>query len=349
MVSDLRRSFQDRHPEFPWIEAGKTSLVESLLQRLGWIDADEFVTSAEKAGEGNMNLTLRVRTSRRSLILKQARPWVEKYDHIAAPWDRVLAEAAFYERVSRESGLAGLMPLLLGADAETRILLLEDLTPSTDMTDLYCGAPLEPSTIEPLAAFLNRLHGRTLGESNPRFRNVEMRQLNHAHIFELPLTGDLDLPLDNYEPGLNAAAEELKRDSAFAARVRETGERYLADGACLVHGDYFPGSWLRTEAGPKIIDPEFCFPGDPEFDLGVAVAHFALARRPVDEARKFVRLAAGPECESRWIARYASAEVMRRLIGVAQLPIEPTEGWRTEMLKRSKWTSESEEWEALWN
>src|SRR2546421_5684303 len=46
--------------------------------------------SAAPAGEGNMNYTLRIGTSERSFVMKQARPWVEKYPHIAAPWDRAL-------------------------------------------------------------------------------------------------------------------------------------------------------------------------------------------------------------------------------------------------------------------
>jgi hypothetical protein len=48
----------------------------------------------------------------------------------------------------------------------------------------------------------------------------------------------------------------LKGDTAFGTRVNELGEIYLADGAQLVHGDFFPGSWLRTPHGPMIIDPE---------------------------------------------------------------------------------------------
>lgn len=347
MVSELRRSFQERHPDFPWLEAGRIPPVESLLQRLGWIDSDEVVKDAGKAGEGNMNLTLRVQTSRRTFILKQARPWVEKYDHIAAPWDRIHAEQAFYRRVSREEELATMMPRLLGADLEARVLLLEDLAPAVDMTGLYRGESLETGTLEALAAFLRLLHTRTRGEAQSVFVNLEMRRLNHAHIFELPLTSDLDLPLDDFEPGLGVAARELKRDTAYVARIGEAGDRYLGPGSGLVHGDYFPGSWLLTAEGPRIIDPEFCFLGDPEFDLGVAIAHLALARRPETEARKFIS-AAGPTSDPQWIAFYAAAELMRRLIGVAQLPLGRTEGWRAGMLEGSRRAAMSGSWEALW-
>ena len=67
------------------------------LRSQGLLDPDEGLLEAAKAGEGNMNLTLRLRTARRSLIVKQSRPWVEKYPTIPAPEDRALVEIAFYD------------------------------------------------------------------------------------------------------------------------------------------------------------------------------------------------------------------------------------------------------------
>ena len=63
-----------------------TSLQGYLVER-GFAQAGETVI-AELAGEGNMNCVIRVRLPDRSLILKQARPWVEKYPSIAAPVER---------------------------------------------------------------------------------------------------------------------------------------------------------------------------------------------------------------------------------------------------------------------
>jgi 5-methylthioribose kinase len=349
VVSELRKSYQKRHPEFPWLEAGQSGDVEAMLHRLGWIDADEHVLSAEKAGEGNMNLTLRVRTPRRTFILKQSRPWVEKYDHIEAPWDRIHAEQSFYQRVERIPALADSIPLFLGADLDSRLLLLEDLAPARDLTGVYGGTKLVPSTLASLARFLRILHQETAGEARPEFFNREMKALNHAHIFELPMTGELDLPLDSFEPGLSAAAEALQQRTEVVERIREAGARYLGEGSCLVHGDYFPGSWLLTEQGPRIIDPEFCYYGDSEFDLGVAVAHLALGRLRFEDASEFMRSAGAADREARWIARYAAAEVIRRLIGVAQLPIAETERWRAGMLEQASTVALNDDWTYLWS
>ena len=328
-----RAEHEKAHPEFPWLELGDLAGVRALLERLDWLLPGEQLVGVARAGEGNMNLALRLRTSHRSLILKQARPWVEKYDEIEAPWDRSLYEQRFYRRVERVHGVAERMPRLLGADAASATLLLEDLTDASDMTDLYVGGPLARAEVDELADYAARLHGSTRGPADPDFRNAEMRALNHAHIFELPLSGELDLSLDQYEPGLAEAASELRRDADYGAALRATGERYLLPGDCLLHGDYFPGSWMRSPRGVKVIDPEFCFWGDAEFDLGVAVAHFVLARQDAGVAEAFLEPCAGDRV---LVARYATAEIMRRLVGVAQLPIPRSAGWRAELLEKSR-------------
>ena len=71
--------------------------LERYVRAQGFLGDGERLLAAGKAGEGNMNLTLRLTTDRRSFIVKQSRPWVEKYPHIPAPADRALVEIAFYD------------------------------------------------------------------------------------------------------------------------------------------------------------------------------------------------------------------------------------------------------------
>ncbi|MEM6707021.1 MAG: aminoglycoside phosphotransferase, partial [Acidobacteriota bacterium] len=94
--SPLRSAFAERHPDVPLLSLEDPSLTKKTLRDVGWLTPDETVRKIGRPGEGNMNLTLRVTTDRRSLIVKQSRPWVEKYDVIEAPFDRMLSELAFY-------------------------------------------------------------------------------------------------------------------------------------------------------------------------------------------------------------------------------------------------------------
>src|SRR6516164_9544926 len=157
-MPSLRHDAMHAHPAFPWLDAADVMGVGEFLAARRWIEPGERVVACARAGEGNMNLTLRVRTDRRSVVLKQARPWVEKYDHIEAPWDRGLSERWFYERVATIPGVAGWMPRLLASDPAGRVLLLEDLEGASDMTDVYGGGRLEPEEVDRLALVLRALH-----------------------------------------------------------------------------------------------------------------------------------------------------------------------------------------------
>ncbi|MBO0726202.1 MAG: phosphotransferase, partial [Blastocatellia bacterium] len=291
-----------------------------------------------KAGAGNMNYTLRVRTPARSFILKQARPWVEKYPQIAAPWERALIEGRFYEVVSTEPQLAAMMPKLLGLDTQSHIIALEDLGEAQDFTTLYHGAELDGDSLDELAVYLTRLHREFMGaEFKCDFANRAMRSLNHLHIFDLPLLEDNGLDLDAFTPGLHKAAQTLKRNERYVSAVRKMGDLYLSDGEALLHGDFFPGSWLKTASGVRVIDPEFCFYGPPEFDLGVTVAHLYLAGQKAGLIERVLESYLPPlPLTPALVWQFAGVEIMRRLIGVAQLPLNSELERKAELLRLSR-------------
>jgi len=100
------------------------------------------------------------------------------------------------------------------------------------------------------------------------------------------------------------------------------GALYLKDGPSLLHGDFSPGSWLKTDGSVWVIDPEFCFYGPPEFDLGVMIAHLYLADQKTDLIARLFEGYKPLAVFSRPLAlQFAGVEIMRRLIGVAQLPL----------------------------
>lgn len=342
-----------QYPGFPWLSLDDLGSVESFLRSRGWITAGEHVCQCEKPGDGNMNLTMRVTTEQRTLIVKQARPWVEKYDHISAPWDRIQYECRFYERIASIPSVAARMPQLLGTDMGARVLALEDLVDARSLASLYSGELLTDDEIQQLAGYLSSLHEATRGPADPGFENREMRQLNHQHVFEIPLAEKNGIDLEHLEHGLSVAAAHLQNDATYRGLVRYVGDRYLSAGPVLVHGDYFPGSWLRTGKGVFVIDPEFCFYGDPEFDLGGTIAHFRLAQQPREHARAFLRTYSEHSgriaIQSSLLTSFAAVEVMRRLIGVAQLPLPVSGAQRAHLLDQSRRAMINQSWEELWD
>ncbi|HRI54215.1 MAG TPA: phosphotransferase [Pseudomonadota bacterium] len=306
------------------LDAGDREGLTAYLQRHGLLAPGEHVLTAARAGEGNMNLTLRVTTETRSLIVKQGRPWVEKYPQIPAPVERTIVEGRFYALAERSPPLAARMPRLLALDPQSHILVLQDLGKAGDLTSLYAGARLGEAAVAELADYLGHLHELPVPAAElPVLRNPAMRALNHEHIFRFPLDPHNGLNLDAITPGLTALARELAGDPAYVERVHRLGQLYLeATAGSLCHGDFFPGSFLGTESGIFIIDPEFCFLGPREFDLGVLLAHLHLAGQPAPAGEDLLRRYEQRAAVDRELVRaLTGVEIMRRLIGVAQLPL----------------------------
>jgi 5-methylthioribose kinase len=312
--------------------------LEAFLRELGWLEAGEVIRQVSRAGEGNMNCTLRLSTDQRTLIVKQSRPWVEKYPSIAAPEDRALVEAAFYQAVAPFTQIAERMPRLLGCDAQYYALLLEDLGETADFTFLYSDGGTELEPLPSLCQWLAALHGAAFSpQVRGRLENRRMRQLNHEHLYRFPLLVDNGLDLDRITLGLQEAAHRLKANAQYVRRVTELGELYLENGPCLLHGDFYPGSWVRSVDDVWVIDPEFCFFGPAEFDLGILIGHLLLARRPWELVDQALALYGPPAHFQRSLAlRYAGMEIMRRLIGVAQLPLRADLATKEELLSTAE-------------
>ncbi len=298
--------------------------LQDYLKNKGWLKSNEIITDIEVPGKGNMNFTLRIKTGNRSFIIKQSRGYVEKYPQVPAPVERVLREAEFYELVGLHNHLRKQMPEVYGIDIENHVLQFEDLGTGTDYTFLYeKNKVLTEKELRPIIEFVAHLH-RSINTKTTatRLANRPMRQLNHEHIFVYPYLEENGLNLDAVLIGLHEVGQRFKNDYKLKKEVTELGKRYLSDGASLLHGDYFPGSWLRTTHGFKVIDPEFCFFGDPEFEIGVALAHLKMAAQPDNLIQKAISIYKEiAPLDTILCKKFMAVELLRRILGLAQLPL----------------------------
>ncbi len=308
------------------------------LRSTGWLAEGESIVATEIPGAGNMNFTLRIKTPTRSFIIKQSRPYVEKYPQVAAPEERVLREAEFYKLISEKPELSRRMPKVLGVDEPNCTMLMEDLGAGSDFT--WCYAPdlkISRKELRYIMEFAALLHQSFDAETATHpISNRQMRKLNHEHIFVYPYMEENGLDLDHILPGLQSVSHPLKKDTMLHTKVEELGRLYLADGPVLLHGDYFPGSWLKTADGIKIIDPEFCFFGYAEFEMGVTLAHLKMAAQPGERIayalKYYLEMAPLDEqlCE-----KFTAIEVIRRISGLAQLPLSIDLDERKRLLETS--------------
>ena len=297
----------------------------SYLKEQNWLKPDENIIHTEKPGEGNMNFTLRVDTGKRTFIIKQSRGFVEKYPQVEAPEKRALKEAEFYALTSKQIGLKAMMPKLIGVDKANNVLLLEDLGRGKDYTFIYKRDKAIPEDeLLKIMDFAAQLHESiTAGSVENPVANNRMRKLNHEHIFLYPYMEDNGIDLDAILPGLETVGATFKKDKALQSRLKPLGDLYLSDGDHLLHGDYFPGSWLKTNHGIKIIDPEFCYFGAAEFEIGITIAHLMMA----DQSEKLIKSALNRyynhvKLDNSLREKFTAVEILRRILGLAQLPLE---------------------------
>ncbi|GAA0880163.1 hypothetical protein GCM10009119_31330 [Algoriphagus jejuensis] len=291
------------------------------LQLLPFWEPEEILIHAEPAGESNMNLVLRIKTNRRSLILKQSKPYVRKYPQIPAPIGRISVEHQFLTRIEHDQLLAAMSPKVILFDPEQHILITEDLGKSLDYTSIYSGKrSLKETEIKSLVDYLNQLHAL---DATGFPENLDMRRLNHEHIFQFPFLEENGFDLNSIQPGLQEISLTYKTDSHLKEKLAILGDRYLTSGKILLHGDYYPASWLDVPSGIKVIDPEFGFPGEAEFDLGVFLAHLDLGQQEKELAESILSAYQRPY-DLQLVQQYRGVETLRRLIGIAQLPVDLT-------------------------
>ena len=319
------------------------------LETLHWIEPGERLMRTEPAGVGNMNRTLRVELmcndSRRSLVLKQALPYVARYPEIPAPIERAAVEAAFYRAVAAVPDVASAMPRLLGFDAEYHLLALEDLGAARDFSALYDGQTEEKravwrSALPAIMDWLLALHTQAPTAAAPT--NAAMRALNHEHIFEVPYAepAAVEVPAS-----LFTVRQQVLGDRRVRERLTALGALYLgqqphiqpASRFVLLHGDYYPGSWLLDSSDqPHVIDPEFSFVGPAEFDLGVMRAHLAMAgEREATWHALLDRYRSSRAVDEALLEAFAAAEILRRIYGVAQLPLSLDEAEQLNLCTRA--------------
>lgn len=332
----LREKFFEHDPQAFFLDGTDLRAIEHYLKKNGWMTLMEEVRSAEIAGPGNMNYTLRVITANRSFIVKQSRPWVEKFTFIDAPPERAIIEGQFFQLVQLDGALRNFTPRILGFDELSSIIVLEDLGPSRDYNNIYVkGEELSGPDLDKLVHILSTLHNNyNVHTTRERIYNRRMRDLNHEHLFKYPFDKENGFDLDAaVMPGLQAIAEKYKSDEVLKQRITELGKIYLADGDTLLHGDYYPGSWLHTDGGPMIIDPEFCFFGPREFELAVFIAHLKMGQQPQGHFH-FIRdnYVGMDQMDIPLLINFVGVELMRRIIGLAQLPLDLTLAEREEMM-----------------
>lgn len=328
---------------------------------LGQQDAAEFAApyignrpgQAEEIGDGNLNLVFRVRAGDRSVIVKQALPYLRI---VGEGWpltlDRGRIEA---EAMGVHAALApGSGPKVLHVEPRLAAVVMEDLHEHVVWrTALVAGCHV-PGVARGLGSYCARV---LLGTSRllmppaqraallPRFENPELSAITEDLVFTAPY---VDAETNRVDDQARDLAAELRADATLRAAGAQLRWEFRTRTEALLHGDLHSGSVMVREGDPRVIDVEFATFGPMAYDTGNLVANLALARTAALARgdRELARALDGdatdfwdsltqevgrlwPSTEpwgERFLAalladtaRYASTEMLRRLVGLAHV------------------------------
>ena len=211
------------------------------------------------------------------------------------------------------------------------ILLIEDLGQCRDMSYLYSSKNMNLDHFNSLIYILESIH-KTKVNSFPS--NYSLKELNHEHIFVLPFQKN-DFQLDDIQSGLKKLSTYITNDSNINDVAKRIGDMYLKVGNTLLHGDYYPGSWMQKDDNVYVIDPEFSHLGFKEFDLGVMAAHLTMITESEDYLNKIIK-AYSENIDKSIFYKVSGIEIIRRIIGLAQLPLDMSLNAKEKLLNIAK-------------
>ncbi len=308
---------------------------------------------AEEIGDGNLNMVFRVRAGGRSVIVKQALPYLRV---VGEGWPltldraRIEAEAmAIHAALAPHSG-----PAVLHVEPVAAALVMEDLREHV----VWRTALVAGQHVRGVAAELGRYCARVLlGTSRlrmpavqrrpliARFENPELSAITEDLVFTAPY---LDAPTNHIDDAGQELAAELRADPALRAAAAQLRWEFRTRTESLLHGDLHSGSIMVRDGEARVIDVEFATFGPMAYDTGNVVANLALARisaaergdqhlaAHLDEDAEDYWAALSEEIVALWpatepwrerfleqlqrdTARYTSTEMLRRLVGLAHV------------------------------
>lgn len=315
---------------------------------LGQEDAE-----AQEIGDGNLNLVFRVQAGTSSVIVKQALPYLRV---VGEGWPltldraRIEAEAmAIHAELAPSCG-----PRVLHLEPMAAAIVMEDLREHV----VWRTALVSGRHVSQVAASLGRYCARVLlGTSRllmpdeqrrpllGRFENPELSAITEDLVFAAPY---VDADTNRIDQAGESLAAELRADKGLRSAAAQLRWEFRTRTESLLHGDLHTGSVMVRDGDARVIDVEFATFGPMAYDTGNVVANLALARIAAS-ARGELELAAMLDADAQdfwsalideagflwpstepWLdhfleslrrdtARYASTELLRRLVGLAHV------------------------------
>lgn len=238
-----------------------------------------------EVGDGNLNLVFIVSGNERTIIVKQALPYVRA---AGESWKLSINRAFFeYNVLLQEHKYAGheLVPEVYFYDPLMAIFAMEYLAEHIILRKKLIAGEKQPQLEQKIGCFLAKTLFYT---SDIGMDAAEKKALvaNFANNHELcKITEDLiftepyfDAPRNNWtSPQLDEDVHALWQDVDVIHIAMKYKYKFMTEAQALLHGDLHSGSIMVSATDSKVIDPEFGFMGPMAFDIGNYIGNLYLA------------------------------------------------------------------------
>lgn len=250
------------------------------VKALDFFSEDSQLVSKE-IGDGNLNLVfiIKDKKSNKSLVLKQALPYVRV---VGESWPlsihRTIIEANALEIQNKI--IPGLVPKLFHRNDDMALIIMEDLSHLNLMRLGMLEMKKFPNFPEHISTFLANtlfytsdlyLSSEDKKQLVNKFTNPELCKITEDLIFTDPY---YDADRNNINPALKTYLEDTfwKKESLWL-EASKLKYKFLTEAQSLIHGDLHTGSIFADEKDTKIFDTEFAFVGPSAFDVGKIIGN----------------------------------------------------------------------------
>ena len=238
-----------------------------------------------EVGDGNLNLVFIVSGSERTIIVKQALPYVRA---AGESWKLSINRAFFeYNVLLQEHKYAGnaLVPEVYFYDPLMAVFAMEYLAEHIILRKKLITGEKQPGLEQEIGYFLAKtlFHTSDIGMDAAEKKalvanfanNHELCKITEDLIFTEPY---FDAPRNNWtSPQLDEEVHALWQDVDVIHIAMKYKFKFMTEAQALLHGDLHSGSIMVSETDSKVIDPEFGFMGPMAFDIGNYIGNLYMA------------------------------------------------------------------------
>lgn len=249
------------------------------------LKSDESINHLEisEIGDGNLNFVYIIKANDKSIILKQAVPYLrcvgEDY-----PLSRIRMTFEIEALKIQKEICPNFVPDIYYSSHAMSLVVMQNLDTHKILRVEMINRIQFPLVSEHISTFLADtlfytsdfyLNSAVKKENAKKFINVELCGITEDFIFTHPYE---DNATNVYNPKLEMHhVRKFREDRDVQVAVLEMKYKFMTSTQALLHGDLHSGSIMLNQKETYVIDPEFSFYGPIAFDIGMYIANLIMS------------------------------------------------------------------------